>query len=559
MALQTTNVDDRSYDQLVDVLRKQIPVSLWTDHNPSDPGIMLLELLCWLGEMTLYRMNLVPDAHRQKFLNLLIDPPQPVTVDVTFTVNFDPPSLPLASDIVIPMGTRLATDFVNGHRFVFETLATVTFDNPPPGIFAASETVKARELLAVTNDVLGTSDGSPNQTFQLSPPLSLRTSPEQYLPVLLDFVNASAAYQPNPQVEVNGSPWDLVPFLLTDASKVPPANSARHFMVEPFENRIRFGDDRFGAIPPAGAAIVCTRYQVLQGPSALVASNQLLYILDPVLNLSTHALVMTHEDADGGLNIFPPDVRIAEGLKNFRGSYRVVTNRDFEIVLLEDYNDFQDLSSSTPKLVRAVPIMNRRPPLQQQLEAPGHITILVLRTFDESIFQNPAIPLTVQAALALTPPKARDEFLLQNPAVPVAVKEAALELTPAEEGKILRFLEERRLITTHLHVVTPHLLPLQIAANVIVFKDRNTAEMDAVLRKKVSNFLSILKGDFDGHGWRLGRDVYRSQIFRVLEEVDGVDYVKLLVLSPADAAGNVAIAPDQLPVLQNLVLSVERD
>lgn len=534
MALQTTNIDDRTYDQLVGVLRKQIPISEWTDHNPSDPGIMLLELLCWLGEMMLYRMNLVPDAHRQKFLNLLIDPPQPVTVDVTFTVTFDPANLPLTADIVIPMGTRLATDFVNGHRFVFETLATVTFDDPPPGIFTASKTVKARELLVVTNDVVGTSDGSSNQTFQLSPPLSLRTAPEQYLPVLLDFVNASAAYRPNPQVEVGGIAWDLVPFLLTDASRVVTStNPALHFMVEPFENRIRFGDGRFGAIPPIGASIVCTRYQVLQGPFALIATNQLRYILDPVLNLSTHALVMTHEDADGGLNIFPPDVRIAEGLKNFRGSYRVVTDRDFETVLLEDFNDFQNLSSSSPKLVHAVAIMNRRPPLQLQLEAAGHITILVLRNFDETVFRDPAVP--------------------------VAVKEASLALTPAEERKILRFLEERRLITTHLHVVTPNLLPLQITAQVIVFKDRNTAEMEAALRKKLFEFLSILNGDFDGRGWRLGRDVYRSQIFRVLEEVDGIDYVKLLVLSPANAVGNVTIGPNQLPVLQNLVLSVDRE
>ena len=533
MALQTTNIDDRTYDQLVAVLRKQIPISEWTDHNPSDPGIILLELLCWLGEMTLYRMNLVPDEHRQKFLNLLIDPPQPVTVDISFTVTFVDAGLPLATDIIIPVGTRLATDFVDGHRFVFETLATVTFHTPKPDVFIASETVKARELLVVSNDVLGTSDGSPNQTFALSPPLSFRTSPDQYLPVLLDFVNASATYQPNPQVEVGGAAWSLVPFLLTDASRVSTANPALHFMVEPFENRIRFGDGRFGAIPPAGASIVGTRYQVLQGPSALISANELVHILDPVPNPLPHTLAMTNEDADGGLNIFPPDVRIAEGLKNFRGSYRVVTASDFEIVLLEDFNDFQDLSLSSPKLVRVVAIMNRQPPLQPEAEAPGHITILVLREFDETVFRDP----------------------LKT----IAEKKALLDLASAEKGKIFRFLEERRLLTTHLHVMTPDLLSLDITAEVVVFKDRNTAEMDAALRKRLFEFLSILHGDFDGRGWRLGRDVYRSQIFRVLEEVDGVDYVKLLVLGPADASGNVTVAPEQLPVLQKLVLSVERE
>ena len=40
MALQTINIDDRSYDELVDELKKHIPVPEWTDHNPSDPGLM---------------------------------------------------------------------------------------------------------------------------------------------------------------------------------------------------------------------------------------------------------------------------------------------------------------------------------------------------------------------------------------------------------------------------------------------------------------------------------------------------------------------------------------
>ena len=43
----------------------------------SDPGIVLLDLLCWIGEMILYRANRVPDSHVAKFADLIIDPPEP--------------------------------------------------------------------------------------------------------------------------------------------------------------------------------------------------------------------------------------------------------------------------------------------------------------------------------------------------------------------------------------------------------------------------------------------------------------------------------------------------
>ena len=32
----------------------------WTDHNDHDPGITLLNLAAWLGEMALYRMDRIP-------------------------------------------------------------------------------------------------------------------------------------------------------------------------------------------------------------------------------------------------------------------------------------------------------------------------------------------------------------------------------------------------------------------------------------------------------------------------------------------------------------------
>ena len=73
MALPLPNLDDRTYADLVEEAISQIPIEYpeWTDHNPTDTGIILIELLAWLTEMTLYRVNQIPDENYASFLSLL--------------------------------------------------------------------------------------------------------------------------------------------------------------------------------------------------------------------------------------------------------------------------------------------------------------------------------------------------------------------------------------------------------------------------------------------------------------------------------------------------------
>lgn len=76
MSISLPNLDDRTYAELVEQARALIPIEYpeWTDHNPSDTGIILIELLAWLTEMTLYRVNQVPDRNVETFLKLLNEP-----------------------------------------------------------------------------------------------------------------------------------------------------------------------------------------------------------------------------------------------------------------------------------------------------------------------------------------------------------------------------------------------------------------------------------------------------------------------------------------------------
>lgn len=73
MPLALPDLDDRAYADLVEEARKLIPTLApqWTNHNPSDPGIMLVELFAYLTEMLIYRLNRVPHSHLVMFMKLL--------------------------------------------------------------------------------------------------------------------------------------------------------------------------------------------------------------------------------------------------------------------------------------------------------------------------------------------------------------------------------------------------------------------------------------------------------------------------------------------------------
>lgn len=76
MPITLPNLDDRNYEDLLKEARSLLPTyaPLWTNHNPSDPGITLIELFAYLTEMMLYRLNRVTDANVYAFLRLLNEP-----------------------------------------------------------------------------------------------------------------------------------------------------------------------------------------------------------------------------------------------------------------------------------------------------------------------------------------------------------------------------------------------------------------------------------------------------------------------------------------------------
>ena len=71
--LPVPNLDDRTFQDLVDEAKRLIPTYCpeWTNHNLTDPGVALIELFAWMTELSLFRLNQVPDKFYTHMLNML--------------------------------------------------------------------------------------------------------------------------------------------------------------------------------------------------------------------------------------------------------------------------------------------------------------------------------------------------------------------------------------------------------------------------------------------------------------------------------------------------------
>jgi predicted phage baseplate assembly protein len=137
-------IDERTFQDLVDGAKRLIPMYCpeWTNHGPTDPGIAILEVVAWLAEQLVHRINEVPARVHDELLRLIgleRFPAQAASAHLLFrTVSS------LEQQVVIPAGTvvgTLAGDGEDGTGVDFQTDRTLTL-----------HPVDAIGLLTVTGD-----------------------------------------------------------------------------------------------------------------------------------------------------------------------------------------------------------------------------------------------------------------------------------------------------------------------------------------------------------------------------------------------------------------------
>jgi predicted phage baseplate assembly protein len=135
--LPEIQLDDRRFQDLVSEARMRIARACpeWTEHNVSDPGITLIELFAWMTEMTIYRLNRVPDKLHVTLLELLgirLDGPSAARTDIRFRL-----AAPATEAVSIDGGgTEVATPRTpNEESIVFQVDEDFTIPAARPGAY----------------------------------------------------------------------------------------------------------------------------------------------------------------------------------------------------------------------------------------------------------------------------------------------------------------------------------------------------------------------------------------------------------------------------------------
>jgi hypothetical protein len=73
MQIQFPDLATRTYKDILEEMISTIPKysEEWTNYNPSDPGIMILETLAWIFDATFYRINMIPEESYINFMTLI--------------------------------------------------------------------------------------------------------------------------------------------------------------------------------------------------------------------------------------------------------------------------------------------------------------------------------------------------------------------------------------------------------------------------------------------------------------------------------------------------------
>jgi hypothetical protein len=122
VSLPSPKLDDRTYDELRNQLIDRIPTLCprWTDFNPSDPGITMLELMAWMAEVLLYRINRIPEKSLIRFLELIGVQLRPPNCARTWLV-FAPAATQEDTAPFVPGGTRVSAASNGPEPIAFET------------------------------------------------------------------------------------------------------------------------------------------------------------------------------------------------------------------------------------------------------------------------------------------------------------------------------------------------------------------------------------------------------------------------------------------------------
>jgi len=639
MSLPVPNLDDKTFEQLLEEARALIPryAPEWTDHNLHDPGITFMELFAWLAEMQIYSLNRVTEKHRLKFLKLLGKCPQPATparVPVTFTTSS------YHGTITIEKGTQVAaTNVATGDDIIFETEEDIrispikleqiivhdqigftinTDANEQDGLFyfaLGENPVKGNILYLGFDNLLDDEeinlwinlyeDDLPpkveltdqnlellpsarliweywfienkwkpleiiddqtiamaqNGRIILSEPKNAATTkiytlekelywlrcrileseyeiPPRIDALLLNTVSATHVQTWGKEApEILGSsnalpnqvfPLDHVPVIPdSEIIEVKEADETwrpwsfvedfdasspedMHYTVNLTKGEIAFGNGIHGRIPPKGENnIRVISYKTGGGQIGNVNANSINKILNSDLS---QVQVSNKIPAIGGREPELLEDAISKAKKNLKTRCRAVTSEDYKTLV-----------QSTPGLriarTEALPLYN---PCYPNYKIPGAVTVVVI-------------------------PYLLPDSKIQKP-------------MPGKNfcRMVYNHLRKSRLLTTNLFIVAPEYVQVSVKVRVTIKPKGDPSRVKSDIEKGLKQFLNPLCGGPEKEGWPFGRDVMKSEIYQVIDNISDIDCVNNLTLRVDEGCATLVCENIKIPA-HALVYSGEHE
>ena len=369
--------------------------------------------------------------------------------------------------------------------------------------------VLAEHSIRINREVLGRSDGTPNQAFNLKfPPVLERRDGEH-----LDVVHADGRLEP----------WVEVPDF---------ADSGReddHYTLDGATGEIRFGpairgpdgnEKHYGRTPPIGAQLVWRSYRSGGGIAGNVGAGTINVLKSSIPYVAS---ATNYGPAVGGRDQESLEHAKLRGPRALRLGGTAVTAQDFEELAVK----------ATDAVARA--------------------RCLGQGECGKEIEPGDPSPGAVRVVLVANAPESDEP---QDPEA-FAPSQRVVEL-------VRRYLDERRLLGTNLLIGAPQFVPLRIEAGFGVARGSPQQDMTDEVRRSILRFLHPVMGGEESLGWPFGRALSHSDLVTRIQQVPGVSFVEEVRILIQDEDGQfsiartrVALPADGLFLLREIQLEAE--
>jgi hypothetical protein len=343
----------RDYDTLLQIMRQQIPCKLpeWTDaESEADFGNVLLQLFAHMGDILNYYQDRIANesflgtaqTRRSVIQHLrLIGYRLGTAMPAAATLRLAVPAS-CSEVITITKGHAFATKSRAGARtvrFEYTRAAPLTIDCAALAVDAGTgkkqfDGIPVEEGRLIQNEVLGVSDGTPDQTYRLA----------HARMILKAFGQGQRIHQDIVLVTELGN--EIVSWTLQESLAFSRAGQNDFTLEIDEEDRatLRFGDGSFGAVPPSGCVIRAT-YRVGGGSHGNVAAAAIQTIVEAPQLALLGATVSNPEPATGGADRESIERAVRHAPTVFRALKRAVTAADYRALAL----DFKGVGKVRPE------------------------------------------------------------------------------------------------------------------------------------------------------------------------------------------------------------------